>query len=89
MTFGDVISLGQQAIFVALIAAAPVLLLSMIVGLTVSLFQAVTQIQEPTLAFIPKIVVSALALLFFAPFILAMLTDFTARVFSNLSTFAK
>ncbi len=89
MTFGDVISLGQQAIFVALIAAAPVLLLSMVVGLTVSLFQAVTQIQEPTLAFIPKIVVSALALLFFAPFILAMLTDFTARVFSNLSTFAR
>jgi flagellar biosynthesis protein FliQ len=89
MSFGDVISIGQQAIFVALLAAAPVLILSMLVGLTVSLFQAVTQIQEPTLAFIPKIVVSALALLFFAPFILAMLTDFTARIFSNLSAFAK
>jgi flagellar biosynthesis protein FliQ len=89
VTFGDVISIGQQAIFVALLAAAPVLLLSMIVGLTVSLFQAITQIQEPTLAFIPKIVVSALALLFFAPFILALLTDFTARIFSNLATFAK
>ncbi|HTU71487.1 MAG TPA: flagellar biosynthesis protein FliQ [Candidatus Baltobacteraceae bacterium] len=89
MTFGDVVSIGQQAIFVALIAAAPVLLLSMIVGLTISLFQAVTQIQEPTLAFIPKIVVSALALLFFAPFILAMLTDFTARIFSSLPAFVK
>jgi flagellar biosynthesis protein FliQ len=89
MSFGDVISIGQQAIFVALIAAAPVLLLSMVVGLTVSLFQAVTQIQEPTLAFIPKIVVSALALLFFAPFILALLTDFTARIFANLANFAK
>ena len=89
MTFGDVVSLGQQAIFVALIAAAPILLLSMLVGLTISIFQAVTQIQEPTLAFIPKIVVSALALLFFAPFILAALTDFTARIFSNLSVFAK
>jgi len=89
VTFGDVVSIGQQAIFVALIAAAPVLLLSMIVGLTISLFQAVTQIQEPTLAFIPKIVVSALALLFFAPFILAMLTDFTARIFSSLPAFVK
>jgi flagellar biosynthesis protein FliQ len=89
MTFGDVVAIGQQAIFVALLAAAPVLLLSMMVGLVVSLFQAVTQIQEPTLAFIPKIVVSALALLFFAPFILAILTDFTARQFSSLAQFAK
>jgi len=89
MTFGDVVSLGQQAIFVALLSVAPVLLLSMLVGLTVSIFQAVTQIQEPTLAFIPKIVVSALALMFFAPFILAMLTDFTARIFTNLPNFVK
>lgn len=89
MTFGDVVQLGQQAIFVALVAAAPVLLLSMVVGLVISLFQAVTQIQEPTLAFIPKIVVSALALLFFAPFILALLTDFAARVFANLPALAK
>lgn len=89
MTYGDVIAIGQQAILIALLAAAPVLILSMIVGLTVSIFQAVTQIQEPTLAFIPKIVVSALALLFFAPFILALLTDFAARMFSSISTFAK
>ncbi len=89
MSFGDVVQIGQQAILVALIAAAPVLILSMIVGLTISIFQAVTQIQEPTLAFIPKIVVSALALLFFAPFILALLTDFAARIFSSLPALAK
>lgn len=89
MSFGDVVSIGQQAIFVALLAAAPVLILSMLVGLVISLFQAVTQIQEPTLAFIPKIVVSALALLFFAPFILALLTDFAARMFSSLPALAK
>lgn len=89
MTFGDVVQIGQQAILVALIAAAPVLILSMIVGLVISLFQAVTQIQEPTLAFIPKIVVSALAILFFAPFILALLTDFAARIFSSLPALAK
>jgi flagellar biosynthesis protein FliQ len=89
MSFGDVVQLGQQAIWVALLAAAPVLLLSMVVGLTVSIFQAVTQIQEQTLAFIPKIAVTALAMLFFAPFILAMLTDFTAHVFSNIPNFVK
>jgi flagellar biosynthesis protein FliQ len=89
MTFGDVVSIGQQAILVALLAAAPVLLLSLLVGLVISIFQAVTQIQEPTLAFIPKIVVSGLALLFFAPFILALLTDFAARIFSSLPALAK
>lgn len=84
MSVGDAISLGREAVFVALVAAAPVLVLSMIVGLVVSLFQAVTQIQEPTLAFIPKILISAFALLFFGPFILAMLTDFMSRVFSSI-----
>lgn len=89
MNFGDAIAIGREAVFVALLAAAPVLILSMVVGLVISLFQSVTQIQEPTLAFIPKIVVSALALLFFGPFILAMLTDFTSRVFSNVPNFIK
>jgi flagellar biosynthesis protein FliQ len=89
MSFGDVIALGQQAILVAMLTAAPVLLLSMIVGLAVSIFQAVTQIQEPTLAFIPKIAIAALALMFFAPFMLAMLTDFTARIFTQLPNFVK
>jgi flagellar biosynthesis protein FliQ len=89
MNFGDVVQLGQQAIWVALLSAAPVLVLSMIVGLSVSIFQAVTQIQEQTLAFIPKIAVTALALLFFAPFILAMLTDFTAHILSSIPSFVK
>lgn len=89
MSFGDAISIGREAIFVALIAAAPVLILSMVVGLVISIFQAVTQIQEPTLAFIPKIVISALAILFFGPFILAMLTDFMSRVFSSIPTMMK
>ena len=89
MNFADAISIGREAIFIALLAAAPVLILSMVVGLIISLFQSVTQIQEPTLAFIPKIVVSALALLFFGPFILAMLTDFTSRIFSSIPNLVK
>ena len=89
MTYADAIGIGRDAIFVALMVTAPVLILSMIVGLVISIFQAVTQIQEPTLTFIPKILVSALALLFFGPFMLALLTDFTTRVFSNLHTFTR
>jgi flagellar biosynthesis protein FliQ len=85
MSFSDAIGLGREALFVTLLVAAPVLVLSMIVGLVVSIFQAVTQIQEPTLAFIPKIIVSGLAILFFGPFMLAILTDFAGRVFSNVA----
>jgi flagellar biosynthesis protein FliQ len=89
VNFADAISIGREAIFVAMVAAAPVLVMSMIVGLVVSLFQSVTQIQEPTLAFIPKILVSAVAILFFGPFILAMLTDFTSRIFSSIPNFVR
>ncbi len=89
MSFADAISIGREAIFIAMVAAGPVLLLSMAVGLVVSLFQSVTQIQEPTLAFIPKILVAALALLFFGPFMLAMLTDFTSRIFSSVPNFVR
>ena len=89
MGFGDAIGLGRDAIFVCFMVAAPVLLVSMVVGLIISIVQAVTQIQEPTLTFIPKIVASALAILFFGPFMLALLTDFTARVFTHLNDFIK
>ena len=89
MSYADAISIGREAIFVALVTAAPVLLLSMAAGLIISLFQSVTQIQEPTLAFIPKIIISALAILFFGPFMLAMLTDFTSHVFSGLPSFIR
>jgi len=85
MSFADAIGLGREAIFITLIVSAPVLVLSMAMGLIVSVFQAVTQIQEPTLAFIPKILVSGLAILFFGPFMLAILTDFTTRIFIQIS----
>jgi flagellar biosynthetic protein FliQ len=85
MSFADAIGLGREAIFVTLLVSAPVLVLSMAVGLIVSVFQAVTQIQEPTLAFIPKILVSGLAILFFGPFMLAILTDFASRIFANIA----
>jgi flagellar biosynthetic protein FliQ len=89
MTYGVVLSLGREAILVTLAAAGPVLLLGLITGIVISIVQAVTQIQEPTLTFIPKILATGFAMLFFGPFILAVLTDFTSRVFSNIGAFIK
>jgi flagellar biosynthetic protein FliQ len=89
MSYAAALSLGREAIFTALVVAAPMLLLGLITGLCVSIFQAVTQIQEQTLTFIPKILVSAIAILFFGPFMLAMLTAFTSRVFSSIPQLIK
>ncbi len=89
MTYAAALSIGREAIVVALLCCAPALLLGLATGLVVSIFQAVTQIQEPTLAFIPKIVVVALAILLFGPFMLALLTDFTTRVFTEIPTFVR
>jgi flagellar biosynthetic protein FliQ len=89
MTYATALSLGREAIVVALLVCAPALLLGLATGLIVSVFQAVTQIQEPTLAFIPKIVIVALAILLFGPFMLALLTDFTTRVFTEIPNFVR
>ncbi|MBV8751210.1 MAG: flagellar biosynthesis protein FliQ [Candidatus Eremiobacteraeota bacterium] len=89
MSYAAAISLGREAIFIALLVCAPALLLGLVTGLVISVFQAVTQIQEPTLAFIPKIVVVALAILLFGPFMLALLTDFTTRVFAGIPQFIR
>lgn len=89
MTYGVVLALGREAILVTLAATAPILILGMVTGIVISIVQAVTQIQEPTLTFIPKILATGFAILFFGPFILAELTDFTSRVFSNLGAFIR
>jgi flagellar biosynthetic protein FliQ len=81
MTITTAIDLGRQAIMLAVAVCAPALILGLTVGLFVSLMQAITQIQEPTLAFIPKIGAMAIALIFFGPYMLALMTDFTAHVF--------
>jgi flagellar biosynthetic protein FliQ len=70
----------QEAIKTAIMVIGPLLGTALVVGLIVSLFQAITSIQEMTLAFIPKILAIALILLFFSPWMLEMLTDFTTNV---------
>lgn len=75
-----VLEITNQAMKVALMLAAPMLLGALIIGILVSLFQAVTQINEQTLSFIPKILVIAAAMVFFAPWMLETLTEFTREI---------
>lgn len=82
-----VISLAERGIYTVLIVTGPLLLLALGVGLLVSIFQATTQIQEQTLAFIPKIVAVLVGLVFFGPWMLTRLVEFATSIFENLDQF--
>jgi flagellar biosynthetic protein FliQ len=76
--------MAREAITTILIVSAPVLGIGLAVGLLVSIFQATTQIQEPTLAFVPKIAAVFIALLIFGGWILRLITTFTLDLWENL-----
>jgi len=80
-----VIVLGRQALELTLLLCAPMLGFSLIAGLAVSLAQAVTQIQDMTLTFVPKLLAVALALVIFFPWMLDHLLEFTTRIMGDLS----
>jgi flagellar biosynthetic protein FliQ len=82
-----VIRLAGEAVYTVLMASAPMLVLALVVGLIISIFQATTQIQEQTLAFVPKIVVVLLSILIFGPWILTTLVEFTFNLLNNLYKF--
>ena len=84
MTPESVMTMAHQAMYVALLLAAPLLLVALVVGLVVSLFQAATQINESTLSFIPKLVGMFVALLVFGPWMLATLVDYMQRLFTSI-----
>ena len=86
MTSQYVIALGKEAIMLTLMVSAPMLILGLIVGLAISVFQAVTQINEMTLTFVPKILAVGLALLICFPWIINMLVGFTTRLFTSIPT---
>lgn len=79
-----IIRIAGEAVYVVLKASAPMLILALVVGLIVSIFQATTQIQEQTLAFVPKIVAVLLSILIFGPWILTVLVEYTFNIFNNL-----
>jgi len=82
---GDVINLMTQAITTVILSAAPMLIVAMAVGLLVSIFQATTQINEQTLAFVPKIVCVMLTLLLFAGYIFGNVGSFVNNLFNSLN----
>lgn len=87
MTEGDVLNIAQQAMTSILLLSAPLLGVALLVGLAVSIFQATTQIQEATLAFVPKIVAVLVTFLILGPWMLRMVMDFTINLFSNMNNF--
>lgn len=84
MTPESVMTLGQQAIELTLMLAAPMLLSALVIGLVVSVFQAATQINEQTLSFIPKLVGIFLMLIFMGPWMVSMMVDFIQRLYGNI-----
>lgn len=88
MTPEFVIQLGQEAIYLMLIVSAPMLIAGLVVGLGVSILQAVTQIHEVTLTFIPKILVVSLALMIALPWMIQKLLDFMTSLMQQIPVIA-
>ena len=86
MTPEFVIGLARQALETMLLVSLPILLVSLIIGLVISIFQSVTQIQEMTLSFVPKIVLTFLALLVFGGWMIGKIGDFTREILQKFPT---
>ncbi len=89
MTPEFVISFAKEGILLTILLAMPMLGLGLVVGLAISIFQAVTSIQEMTLIFVPKILAVFLGLLFFAPWMLERITAFTTRVIQDIPLYVR
>jgi len=85
MTPDLVIQLARRSFEAALLLSAPLLLFSLLVGLLISIFQAVTSINEATLAFAPKIVAVMIAMIIFFPWMMTYMCDFTREIYSFIA----
>ena len=89
MTPETVLQLGRNALEIAFMLAGPVLLFGLVAGLAVSIFQALTQIHEMTLTFIPKIGATILALALFGPWMLEKMLNYTTALFNSIPGLAR
>ena len=89
MDQGTVINIAQNALWMVILVSAPMLGLSLIVGLAVSIFQATTQIQEQTLAFIPKILAVIVAVAVFGFWMLNTLKEYTENLYNNIGQYIR
>lgn len=84
-----VLGLARQALLVALEIGAPILGVSLVVGIVVSIIQAVTQVNEMTLTFVPKLVGVFVAMLIFGPWMMETLLNFSAGLFANMAMYGR
>ena len=84
MTPESVMTMGRQAMEITLMVAAPMLLVALIIGLLVSIFQAATQINEATLSFIPKLVGIFIAMIVAGPWMLSVLVDYMRQILAGI-----
>ncbi len=89
MDVTTVVSIGKEAMKITMLLSMPLLIVSLIAGLVVSIFQAVTQIQEMTLTFIPKIIATAVALIFLAPWMTKLMVNYVVQLYSNIPILIK
>ena len=89
MTVDDVVIIMRTAVFTIIEIAAPLLLVSLIIGLIVSIFQTVTSIQEQTLTFVPKILGVFLTLMLLGHWILTILRDYLVEMWSNFAAYIR
>ena len=87
MTEGQVLDIARQALYTIILCSAPLLIISLVVGLVVSIFQTVTSIQEQTLTFVPKIICVFLGIMIFGSWILTNLTEFINTLWSDFSIY--
>lgn len=86
MTPAEAVEIFKHALWTAFIVSAPMLLFGLVAGLLISIFQAVTQIHETTLAFVPKILAVVVSLLIFLPWILTTMITFTTELFTRAAS---
>ncbi|HJV30709.1 MAG TPA: flagellar biosynthesis protein FliQ [Bacillales bacterium] len=87
MSSEAVIAIAERGIYTVLIVCGPLLLIALVVGLIISIFQATTQIQEQTLAFVPKIIAVLVGIVIFGPWMLSHMLSYAKEIFSNLTRF--
>lgn len=84
-----IIKLGQDAMKVTAMISGPILIATLIIGLIVSIFQALTQINEATLTFIPKMIIVALVIVLAGPWMMDIMTNYTVNLFENIATMVR
>lgn len=87
ITQGEVLDIASQAIYTIIVVSAPLLLVSLIIGLIISIFQTLTSIQEQTLTFVPKILAVFVGMMIFGSWILTQLTEYITDLWSNFGVF--